>query len=167
MKHTIKMSAINLRGGLREKSAEIDLILADYKIDILGVSESNQLKDDYIEVANKNYSFEPCFNYTDKKTRLGVFIKNTIKYKIRRDKMTALKMPTVWLELDLLGKKMVVINVYREFKFYLPKSRDLEAHHSGRMSAQIGRFEEFVTAWEDALNEYDEVWVMGDFNFDL
>ena len=79
-KSSLKFSHINVRGALREKSADIDLILSKYKVDILGISESNQLKDDFIQTNDKNYVFEPCFNYTDTKTRLGVYIKNSLNY---------------------------------------------------------------------------------------
>ena len=62
---------------------------------------------------------------------------------------------------------ILVINVYREFKMYLPKSQRAEAHISNLMSSQLDRFSQFIDAWERALSEYDEVWVLGDVNLDL
>ena len=35
------------------------------------------------------------------------------------------------------------------------------------MRSQFERFSSFVDAWESALDEYDEVWCMGDMNLDL
>ena len=163
----LKFSALNVRGGLKDKLPEVEMLLNKYNIHLLGTSETNQLKDDVIQTNDINYNFEPCFNYSESKTRLGVFIHKSLTYKIRRDKMKKLKMPTVWIELKTSVSNILVINVYREFKMYLPKSQRAEAHKSNSLKAQFERFNEFVHAWENAMTEYDEVWVLGDMNLDL
>ena len=75
---SLKFGHINVRGGLRDKTAEVDVIIEKQKCHVLGVSETNQLDDDFIQANDKNYNFIPGFNYTDKKTRIGVYVHKTI-----------------------------------------------------------------------------------------
>ena len=120
---SLKFGHLNIRGALRGKSAEVDLILQKQHLHILGISESNQLEGDYIQINDKNYYFEPGFNYTEKKTRIGAYIHKSLSYKVRRDIMTKLLIPCVWLDIKVGNVKIAVLNIYREHKLYLPKPR--------------------------------------------
>ena len=163
----LKFAHINVRGALSEKSAEIDLVLDGQKPHILGVSETNQIEDQIIQVNDKNYFFEPGFNYTKKKTRIGAYIHKSLNYKVRRDKMEKLQIPCVWLEVKLGVVKIAVLNIYREFKLYLTKKQKSQSNISATLPNQLVRFNNFIEAWESALDEYDEVWVLGDCNLDF
>ena len=163
----IKLAHVNVRGGLKDKEAEIDLVLDDYNIDLLGVSETNQKREDVIHVQDKNYYFEPAFNYSSAKTRLGVYIKKNINYKVNRDLMSKTEIPCVWLDLKIKGQNIAVVNIYREFRKYLPREEREEAELSASVAKQFERFQEFVELWVEQLAIYDEVWCLGDFNLDI
>ena len=60
---SLKLAHLNFRGGLKHKSSDAQFIFDKYKVDLLGVSESNQLIDDIIVTNNTNYNFIPGFNY--------------------------------------------------------------------------------------------------------
>ena len=161
----MRIAHLNIRGGLKHKEAEIDYLLDKYKLDIFGLSETNQLKRDVINTNNRNYVFEPGFTYSDEKTRLGVFVKRGISYKVNKNIMSKLQVPCVWLDLKIKGAKIAIVNVYREFQLYLPKEiRDM---NSRGISEQYNRFENFIQVWMDNSKNYDEIWTLGDFNLDL
>ena len=90
--NSLKFAHINVRGALSEKSAEIDIVLDGQKPHILGVSETNQIEGQDIQVNDKNYYFEPGFNYSKKKTRIRAYVHKSLNYKVRRDKMENLQM---------------------------------------------------------------------------
>ena len=162
----LKLGHYNIRGGLKHKGAELDYIFDKYAIDVLGISESNQLAEDHIATNDKNYNFVPAFNYNPSKTRLGVFIKKGLNFKVNKNKMDRVDLPCVWLEMTTQGQKIAVVNVYREFRLWLPKADRERSKASASISEQFNRWENFVELWKESVPEYDELWVLGDMNFD-
>ena len=163
----LKLAHLNLNGGLKHKIPDIECIFDHFNIDVLGLSETNQLARDSIITNNKNYNFEPAFNYCTEKTRVGVFVKKGIHYKVNRAKMNQVQIPIVWLDFKIKGEKIAIVNAYREFKLYLPRAERPRAKRSQRPHEQFERFESFVRLWETSIPEYDEIWVLGDMNYDI
>ena len=63
---TIVLAHLNIGGGLKHKMAEMDYILDKYNIDVLGISESNQLSEDVILTHDKNYNFKKPLKFCRK-----------------------------------------------------------------------------------------------------
>ena len=162
----LRLAHINIGGGLKHKMEEMENIFDTTSADIIGVSESNQLKDDHIETNNINYNFYSGFNYHPSKTRLGVFVKKGIKVKVLTKMMKSVEIPSVWLEISVRNQKIFVINAYREHKKWLPKSMRNESKESEKVKNQLTRFQGFVDAWSKLLDHNMEVWMLGDFNID-
>ena len=77
--------------------------------------------------------------------------------------MNRLKLPCVWLELNLGGERIAVINIYREFKKY----KTVDAAESENIREQKARFWHFIEEWSTRRGSYDEMFVMGDLNIDF
>ena len=115
----LKLAHLNTRGGLKgTKLDELGIVLDKHLPDIFGVSEINHDERDNMPTSKLNYNFIPGFTYSDQKTRLGVFVKRGIVYKIRKDIMKKLDLPCVWLDVTANDEKIAVVNCYREFRKY-------------------------------------------------
>ena len=72
---------------------------------------------DNVDYSNTEYNFIPGFK---EKTRLSVFVKKGLSYKIRYDIMSSLEILCVWLEMKerdpttRINRLITVINIYRE-----------------------------------------------------
>ena len=73
----------------------------------------------------------------------------------------------VWIDLRIKGKKLAVVNIYREFQLWLEKGRSQEKINSIKIAEQFKRFSDFIDLWEKSIKNYDELWVLGDFNLDF
>ena len=73
----------------------------------------------------------------------------------------------VWIDLRIKGKKLAVVNIYREFQLWLEKGRSHEKINSIKIAEQFKRFSDFIDLWEKSIKNYDELWVLGDFNLDF
>ena len=71
----LKMASLNIRGGLKDKKAEIEIILERYRPDFLGLSETNQSCHDSIDYDDTMYNFVPGFTYSQKVTRVGILVR--------------------------------------------------------------------------------------------
>ena len=49
------------------------------------------------------------------------------------------------------GKKVAIVNIYREHKLWLPKSLKNRAKMSEKTKSQWDRFSNFLDVWEDEL----------------
>ena len=73
----------------------------------------------------------------------------------------------VWIDLRIKGKKLAVVNIYREFQLWLEKRRSQEKINSIKIAEQFKRFSDFIDLWEKSIKNYDELWVLRDFNLDF
>ena len=73
-------------------------------------------------------------------------------------------LPMVFIELKNKNSKIAVINVYREHR---QVGLDSRPEDNEKVPAQHERFSNFVALWENALDVYDDVIVLGDMNLDL
>ena len=154
------MMHLNMR-GLKSKRGQLEYIFDRYKPDILGVSEANVKEKDNLDYDDTQYNFVPGYTYSNKVTRLVVFIKKGLRFNVRHDIMRKLSIPCVWIELKINGKVVTVINLYREHR---QVGLDGENSHTVALSAQFERFDNFVHYWERAITDSEETWVLGDFN---
>ena len=159
----LKLAALNIRGGLKEKKAEIEFLLEKYKFDIFGLSETNQSCRDQIDYSDSMYNFIPGFTYSKETTRVGLLVKKGLNFKLRADIMKKLQLPAVWIEFRSKGKLITVINVYREHR---QVGLNVDNNHTKTGAAQLERWSHFVHYWERSLTTSDETWLLGDVNID-
>ena len=165
--YELRLAHWNIGGALKHKAAELEAILDSVKPDVLGISETNQLRGDNYTIGSLNYNFVSAFCYCPEKTRLGVFVKKGLTYKVRDDITKLLEIPSVWLEIKGDRKTILVVNIYREHRLWLPKSQRAVSIESDKINNQFSRFRRLVEIWASKLNSYHEVWMLGDFNLDL
>ena len=159
----ILLAHLNTRGGLKgNKIEELGVVLDKHKPTILGVSEINYDERDSLPTSKLDYNFIPGFTYSNQKTRVGIFVRRGIVCKVRKDISKKMPLPCVWLDVQINGEKLAIVNCYREFKKY--KTDDSE--QSEHISEQKKRFKTFIEIWMNYNNQYDEVFVLGDFNID-
>ena len=159
----LKFSSLNLRGGLKHKKNEIEVLFDAYNPDILGITEATVKKLDNINFSDTAYNLISGFTYSEAETRSNVFVRKGLRTKTRSDIMKKLQVPCVWLEIRDADELITIINIYREHRIVGVK--DNTDSLSGK--AQFERFSNFVKFWERAAHESDEVWVLGDLNLDF
>ena len=144
---------------------EIEATIAEYKLHILGISESNfhshhRIED--VQIENYNlYLADTLNNPNLNVSRVAVYVHKDIVVKERRDLMTD-NFSSVWLEVGLRRqKKFLVANIYRDWKYQGQGNRE-----SGTIAAQLSRWESFLQKWELAIAAGNEIHVMGDTNLD-
>ena len=97
-------------------------------------------------------------------SRLVAYVKSGLSYRRRLD-LEQEDFSSIWIEVGLqYQRKFLLAGVYREWN-HLQTEEDSEDHSS--KLEQETRWEEFVTNWEIALNESNDVTVIGDINIDL
>ena len=160
----LKIGHVNARGSLKgNKWDEFGFLVDKHNTDVLGVSEINYDARDSLPLSKINYNFEPGFTYSNQKTRVGVFIKRGLVYRVRTDIMSKLKLPCVWIDMKVNNEKVAIVNIYREFKKY--KTDD--SLESESLPEQKIRFKHFIEVWVRRIKDYSEMFVLGDFNFDF
>ena len=158
----LKFCHLNIRGDLKGKKNEICTIIERNSPHILGLSETNQSHLDDIDYEDTMYTFVPGYTYCKNYTRVGALVRKGLKFKVRKDIMEKLSIPCVWIELSLKGKKVTVINCYREHRMVGFPNNELTK--SGQ--AQMERWGNFVHYWERSVVDDDETWLLGDVNLD-
>ena len=158
----LKLAHLNIQGGLIHKKAEIETVLQNQAPHILGLSETNQNQRDNIDYSDTMFDFIPGWTYSKEKTRVGILIRKGIKFKLRKDLMKRLLLPTVWIEILDKGKKVAIINTYREHRMVGIENNE-ETKTGGE---QLSRWAHFVQFWERSLMECDETWLLGDINLE-
>ena len=159
----LKFAHLNMR-GLKSKRSELEYIFDRYKPDIFGVSEANISKHDNLDYDDTMYNFVPGYTYSHTETRLVVFVKKGLRFKVRHDIMSKLEIPCVWLELSIGGKVVTVINLYREHRMVGLQGENAS---TAALSAQYDRFSKFIKFWERSISVSEETWTLGDFNLDF
>ena len=76
--------------------------------------------------------------------------------------MTELEIPSVWIELQNKTKKVMIVQLYREFK----QVGITVSEENNSPTNQLNRLLNFLSHWEEAIATYDDVVVMGDINLD-
>ena len=91
--------------------------------------------------------------------RTAIFVKNTVKYKRRKD-LESKGLSTVWLQVGLPGTKhFLVQGLYRQFQ--RPGRIGSKSHQS-----QKARWQQLIDNWERANTEGREILTLGDTNID-
>ena len=150
---------------LHNKLENIESVINGYKPDILGISESNFLRNHELnDVQIENYKLffsETLNNENIKASRIAVYVQNNIACKIRTDLMND-TFSSIWLEVNLpRQKKFLVCHAYREWQYLNQQNKD-----SKSIPAQSSRWLEFLDQWERALKTDLECLVAGDMNLD-
>ena len=98
-------------------------------------------------------------------SRLVAFVKDGIVVKRRRD-LEKEDFSSIWMEAGLpKQRKFLICGVYREWAHL--KTDGGPNDDSGSASEQERRWNQFLDSWEDALDETEDVSVIGDVNIDL
>ena len=94
---------------------------------------------------------------TDNTSRTGILIKNTVRYKRRKDLETK-GTSVVWIQVAHKGKKDILIqSIYRQFQ-------RLNHPTSGTITHQFNRWKSIVDKWKTASLENRELITVGDLN---
>ena len=144
------------------------VILLKHDIDIIGISESNILKDDAVSKTKiKGYDTvndKLMSNYG--KSRSAIYIKSKLKYNVRSDLMDD-DSPEVWVEVCLKRGKYSGENIL--FCQYYREQSELRGNHSRAGSESLASQKERLRKWmrkvaSKVLSENKRIYVGGDFN---
>ena len=150
---------------------EIEILLSEHSLDILGICEANFRSEDKKEdVAIKGYDmvWEPGREHERRKNaRVVVYIRSGIQTTLRRDLMEADLIPTVWLAVGPKGtKQALTCFMYREWKKWKTVGEGGPDEGSSP-AAQAMRWREWLVKREPVFNSRKEVWLLGDINLDI
>ena len=148
---------------------EIKWLIQDKSPHILFVYESNLRRSHDIEqVKIEGYSLHTSKmirNPDIQVSRIVAYVKDGIVVR-RRDDLESDEISAIWMEAGLpQERKYLVCGVYREWAHL--KTDGCLNYNSGSLTEQEKRWEIFLDTWEDALDETEDVSVMGDVNIDL
>ena len=96
----------------KEKFENIKLLLSEHKLDILGISEANlssQVSSSLYHIEGYNTLIAP-----GNPSRLVVFIKNNLTYKLRSDLNSDLA--ALWFEVGKFKSRWLICQYYRQHK---------------------------------------------------
>jgi hypothetical protein len=152
---------------LHNKHQEVETIIAGHQPHILGLCEANLKRGaDLTLVQHADYQLHtaPTLSNPDLGiSRVVVYTHSSLVVK-RRPDLEDDTLSAIWLEVGMpRQKKILVANVYREWKFMNQGVDD----ESGSTAAQLERWCKFLSKWETALAEGKEVMVLGDINLDF
>ena len=162
--HGIKIIHFNKGNGhLCNKMREIENVVDGYHPHIMGISESNFMKNHNVEKVHiPNYKFIPAKTLSNPNlnvSRVAVYMHDSLVGKVRNDLMDD-NFSSIWLEVGLPRKKKILIcQVYREFQYLHQVD-----HSSRRVSEQLARWLIFLDQWERGIAEGKECVVLGDMN---
>ena len=157
--------------ALKTKIGEIEILLGEHSLDILGICEANFRSEDKEEdVAIRGYEmvWEPGREHERRKNaRVVVYIRNGIQTTLRTDLMEADLIPTVWLAVGPKGtKQALTCFMYREWKKWKTVGEGGPDEGSSP-GAQALRWREWLVKREPVFNSRREVWLLGDINIDI
>ena len=157
--------------SLQNKIGEIEILLSEHSLDILGICEANfGVEDREEDVAIPGYDmvWEPGREHDRRKNaRVVAYIKSGIQVTLRNDLMEADLIPTVWLAVGPKGtKQALTCFMYREWKKWkiLGEGGPDEGSSPG---APALRWREWLVKREPVFNSRREVWLLGDINLDI
>ena len=138
----------------KEKMENIKLLLSDHKFDILGISEANLSS----KVNSSLYHIEGYNTITAQgdPSRIIVFIKNNLTYKIRNDLNNNLE--AIWFEVGKFKSKWLFCQYYRQHKI-------IGCNGSETINEQHSRFDNFLDTIS-SINHTNSL-ILGDFNINL
>ena len=145
------------------------LVLKKHDLDVIGISESNILKDDDKGTTKiKGYDTINDKVINSGRSRSSIYIKSKLKYQIRHDLMDD-DTPEVWLEVELKGRKNVESILYCQF--YREQS-ELRGEKSRPGSENINSQKTRIRKWMEkvaskVLSENKRIYIGGDFNSSL
>ena len=150
----------NAGGGfLKNKINEIEIVTANYKPHVLGISESCFMKEHDltdIEIANYDVFLASTLENPDlNSSRIAVYVhKDVSKKKLRPDLMDQ-QFSSIWLEIGLERQKSILLgNIYRDQQYLNQNDKiSLTVH------AQLERFETFIDKWARAIRTSSECHV--------
>ena len=153
---------LNLNKGdslLQNKVLQLNHLLTIHNPDIFSINKLNLEKDDTVTPYQfQNYTLEhDNLQKTDNTSQTGILIKNTVKYKRRKDLKTK-GTAVVWIQVAQKGKKDILIqSIYRQFQ-------RLNHPISGTLTHQYNRWKSIVDKWKAASLENRELITVGDLN---
>ena len=139
-----------------EKLEQIKQILGRNKIDILGISEANLIKD--LDPCKYRIDGFDCVKSGGDTARTMTFIKSNLNYKVITNLMDD-DCAENWLEIGSHKNKWTIAVYYREFK-------QLGKPNSGSLEEQSARLNSFLTKAESAASNGNCI-LIGDFNVNL
>ena len=148
---------------------EVKWLLQDKAPHIPFISEGNLRREherNLVEVDGYSLITTKMIRCPEKKvSRIVAYIKDGLITN-RRDDLETEDFSALWLEVGLPHrKKFLVCGVYREWA-YLRTNCNSNADSSSIVE-QERRWNLFLDSWEDALDETDDISVIGDVNIDL
>ena len=148
---------------------EVKMLVQEKSPHILFVSESNLRRShdkEKVELDGYGLQTTRMIRCLDRQaSRLVAYVKDGIIAKRREDLETD-DFSSIWMEVGLpREKKYLVCGVYREWAHL--KVDGQISDESGSIQEQERRWDSFLDFWEDALDEADDVTVIGDCNIDL
>ena len=149
---------------LSSKIGEIEILLIEHSLDILGICEANFGQEDHLEdVLIPGYSmlWEPGREHPRRKNaRVVVYVRSGIKVTQRTDLMEADLIPTVWLAVGPKGtKQALACFMYREWKKWRIVGEGAPDEGSSP-GAQALRWREWLMKREPVFNNNKEVWLL-------
>ena len=98
-------------------------------------------------------------------SRIVAYVKDGIIIR-RREDLESEDFSAIWMEAGLpREKKFLVCGVYREWAYLSTDGHSND--YSSSVIDQERRWQLFLDSWEDALDQFDDVCVLGDVNIDL
>ena len=157
--HTFLVNQIN----------EVKWLLQDETPHILFISESNLKRShdrDQVEIEGYSLHTSKMIRNPDAQvSRIVAYVKDGIIVR-RRDDLESEEVSAIWMEAGLhRERKYLVCGVYREWAHL--KTDGCLNENSGSLQEQERRWGIFLDSWEDALDETNDVSVLGDVNIDL
>ena len=151
----------------RTTKDQVTATLSKHKLDILGISEANILKDDdQSSTKIKGYDTINDKLINSGRARSTIYIKSALKYNIRYDLMED-DTAEVWLEVDikrgkLNGERILIFQFYRE-------QSELRGNKSRQGSEALLKQKERINKWmkkvaTEVLSEGKRIYIGGDFN---
>ena len=163
----LKLCHWNIGGGfLKNKTEELNTVVADYSPHILGISEASFWSThdpEDVQIPNYKIYFANTLKNPDLNvSRVAVFVHDDVLVTVRDDLMST-EVSSVWLEVGFpKQKKFLISHVYREWQ-YLGQNHQ-ESH---TVLEQLRRWDLFLQQWESAISENSEIHVQGDFNLNF
>ena len=156
---------------LQAKLGEIEILLTQHSIDILGICEANfgqEDKEEEVSIPGYSIVWEPGREHHRRKNaRVVVYVQSGIQVAVRTDLMEADLIPTVWLAVGPKGTKQVLACfMYREWKKWKVVGEGAPDEGSSP-GAQALRWREWLVKREAVFNTKREVWLLGDINLDI
>ena len=161
-KSNFKFLLLNKRdSNIKSKIDQINMILLKHKPQFMTINELQLQKYDSISPFQFNgYRMEhDNLDMEDGWSRTAILIKDSIKYKRRKD-LELKGISTVWIQVGIPGtKSFLVQSLYRQFQ--RPGKKGTKS-----ISSQLERWKSIINKWEKATEENREIITLGDTNLD-